>query len=412
MLAAGSRGDVAPIVALGAGLAADHDVTVIAGDDFEPLITAAGLRFSSVAVTSAELISSELGVRWLAESSHNPVTELRRLTALMKSGASTYARAMAPLEGTADLFVSGILTVECAAMLATRSGARHVCAQMSPIRPSASPAATLQPWVRSRSSRLNLGSSRLLLAMTAGAFTFAGDELARAWGEAPPGRKGFVRAVLETPTLLGASPVVVPPPDDWPPTQVVTGYWTPPSIVGEWSAPSEVEDWLAAGPPPVYVGFGSMPSRTPEADLQVIAEAGRRTRTRLVVHSGMARLSAASTDDVLFVDHLPHAWLFPRMAGVVHHGGAGTTGAALRSGIPSVAVAHIGDQPYWARRLHELGVGPRGIRRHQLSVERLGVLIDELRSGRFSENARRIADLARAEDGVSSAVSRINDWSR
>jgi UDP:flavonoid glycosyltransferase YjiC (YdhE family) len=111
---------------------------------------------------------------------------------------------------------------------------------------------------------------------------------------------------------------------------------------------------------------------------------------------------------VLVLNSVPHAWLFPRMAGVVHHGGAGTTAAGLRAGVPSLLIPHAADQPYWARRTKELGVGADPIPRKKLTVERLAEGIRSMVSEpAIRESAAKLGEAIRAENGVATAVAMI-----
>jgi vancomycin aglycone glucosyltransferase len=136
---------------------------------------------------------------------------------------------------------------------------------------------------------------------------------------------------------------------------VQTGAWILPD---DRPLPAELEAFLDAGEPPVYVGFGSMAMRT-QVDLgRVAADAARTHGRRVVLGRGWAELALADgREDVLVVGDVNHQALFPRVAAVVHHGGAGTTTAAALGGAPQVVVPQIVDQPHWARRVTELGVG-------------------------------------------------------
>lgn len=402
VLAAGSRGDVVPIVALGAGLrTAGHDVTVMAGTEFAGLIASHGLSVVSAGVSAEELIRSDLGTAWLAKSSHNPVVELKRLTSLVDHFAPTYAEVMVPLVGSADLIISGILTVQAADLIARQSGAQHILAQLSPIRPSRSGAVTLQPWWPRTQSWLNALSGRLLLASAARAFDATGDAVAHALGVSAGGPRGFIDAVMHTPTLLGASPLLVSPPADWP-DLAVTGPWTLPQDP-QWMPRSDLLDFLSVGAPPVYVGFGSMPSTDPLADVALLQSAARQSGVRLVVHRGLADWTCTS-EEIFLIDHVPHEWLFEQVAGVVHHGGAGTTHAALRAGVPQTIVAHIGDQPYWARRAAELQLGPVGQKRHRFTAASLTSWLTDIAQGGYRPRARQIGAQAGQEQGVANAV--------
>ena len=165
------------------------------------------------------------------------------------------------------------------------------------------------------------------------------------------------------PILYGYSPAVIPPPADWGADIHVTGYWFL-DPAEDWTPDAALTDFLAAGPPPVYVGFGSMSSRNPEATANLILDALARTGQRGIIHAGWGGLQRTDLPaSVMMVDGVPFAWLFPRVAAVVHHGGAGTTSAGLRAGVPSVVVPFFGDQPFWAQRVADLGVGPAPIPR-------------------------------------------------
>ncbi len=185
----------------------------------------------------------------------------------------------------------------------------------------------------------------------------------------------------------------------------MTGYWWP-ARPTRWQPPDQLVDFLGAGPPPVFVGFGSM-TPTHEQLHDIVAAAVTRAGVRAVVQSGWAELGPAG-DDILVVGDLPHDWLFPRMAAVVHHAGAGTTAAGLRAGVPAVPVPVLVDQPFWADRLHRLGVAPRPLPLHELTAD---TLTDALRScldrstyrNRATELARRI----RSDDGPAAVLSLI-----
>ncbi len=132
-------------------------------------------------------------------------------------------------------------------------------------------------------------------------------------------------------------------------------------------------------------------------------------RVRAVVHRGAAGLAATDLPaEVHIVDDVPHDWLFPRCVAVVHHGGAGTTAAGLRAGRPSGIVAHIGDQPFWGRRVHELGVGAPPLRRHQASAEALARMVETLvATPVMAARAAELGAVIRAEDGVGRAVEHL-----
>jgi UDP:flavonoid glycosyltransferase YjiC (YdhE family) len=215
-------------------------------------------------------------------------------------------------------------------------------------------------------------------------------------------------ALRGLPVLNGYSPAVIPPAPDWGDRVRVTGYWflEPPA---DWTPPPALEEFLQAGPPPVYVGFGSMSSRKPEETAELVFAALKQAGQRAILLSGWSGLRAADVPPGVFmVESVPFQWLFPRMAAVVHHGGAGTTAAGLRAGVPSIVVPFFGDQPFWGRRVYDLGAGPRPIPRRQLTVERLALALrtavtDESIRGHAAALGAKI----RTEDGPRAAVEII-----
>lgn len=207
--------------------------------------------------------------------------------------------------------------------------------------------------------------------------------------------------------LHAISPHVVPRPPDWPAEAKLTGYWRL-SADDEFEPPDSLAAFLAAGPPPVYVGFGSMTSAGPGALLALVKDALRSANVRGIVSAGWAGLASEPAEDVMIIDAVPHAWLFPRMAAVVHHGGAGTTAAGFHAGVPCVICPFIGDQPGWARLSVTLGVGAEPVPRGKLTAERLGRSIaTAVTDPALRRNAQSLASKLAAEDGVANAIAEI-----
>ncbi len=212
------------------------------------------------------------------------------------------------------------------------------------------------------------------------------------------------------PVLYGFSPSIVPRPPDWGPHIRVTGYWfSQPD--DRWQPPPDLAHFLDSGPPPVYAGFGSMTDREPARVARIVLEALRRAECRAVVLSGWAGLAGVTDPPrVHFVDSVPHNWLFPKTAAVVHHWGAGTTHAGLLAGAPTVVVPFFTDQPFWGARVADLGVGPRPIPRSDLSVDRMAAALRRTtRDSGMRVRARVIGERIRAEDGVAQAVRALCD---
>jgi sterol 3beta-glucosyltransferase len=206
--------------------------------------------------------------------------------------------------------------------------------------------------------------------------------------------------------LYGFSPSVLPKPADWPGQHHVTGYWylDPPP---RWQPTPALLRFLDAGAPPVYVGFGSLrpneAGRLTQLVLRALALSGQRG---VLLTGGLTPGPAAP--DVFVVDDVPHSWLFPQTAAVVHHGGAGTTAAGLRAGIPSLITPFIGDQFAWSDLVAKLGVGPRLGGAKKLTPELLAQAIDTAINDRaLCARAAALGEKIRAEDGVGAAVAII-----
>jgi sterol 3beta-glucosyltransferase len=213
------------------------------------------------------------------------------------------------------------------------------------------------------------------------------------------------------PYLYGFSPSVVPRPDDWPAWHHISGYWfldRDPS----WSPPDALAHFLEAGPKPVSIGFGSMTGSGAVRLLKLAVEAIKQTGQRAVLLGGWADVASLDLPKTVFqIDAVPHDWLFPQVAAVAHHGGSGTTAAGLRAGVPSILVPFFGDQPYWGRRVHALGVGPMPIQRKALTAHKLAEAISQaVNDETMQAKASAMGERIRSEDGVGSAVAFIRNY--
>ncbi len=419
IFASGSRGDVQPMIALALGLdAAGHAVTLAAPRNFRDLVEQRGITFHPFSVDVDDLMRSDTGRSWLGHSSHSPLLEVRLVARLVNEWAERMADESIALAGTADLFISGVMTLDVVDALVRVGGGRHVIALLAPFRASRSGPAGLQsPQPRADSPANLLAGVATELALGYG-FGSPGRAVRRKLGLSTrrvlSWRSTYRRTLSTTPTVLGVSPLVVPVASDWPTWIYPSGYWSLPAS-RDWQPEPRLRDFLEQGEPPVYVGFGSMSTREPQATLTAIVRGLKLSGRRGLIHSGGADLAGVTSgqlDDsrVLVVDDVPHDWLFSQMGGIVHHGGAGTTAAALHSGVPSGVVSHIGDQPYWGRRIYELGVGAAPIARHELTPSRLAHMIGELALPAVVARANTFGEQVRGERGVDRAVSFIERW--
>lgn len=208
------------------------------------------------------------------------------------------------------------------------------------------------------------------------------------------------------PVLYAMSPILTPRPLTWDEHFHMTGFWVENQVDSYEPSPA-LSAFLEEGEKPVYIGFGSMVSGNMEKTMDIVLEAVRRANVRAVIARGWGgeQLGSADRKRIFTADYLPHGWLFPRVAGVVHHGGAGTTAAGIMAGRPTLIIPFGGDQPYWGERVYQLGVGPKAIRRERLSVNRLAKALRELvDTPSYAVAAQELGSRMRMENGVCTAA--------
>jgi len=213
------------------------------------------------------------------------------------------------------------------------------------------------------------------------------------------------------PILYGFSPHVLPKPPDWGEHVHVTGFWSLPAPA-HWTPPDALVRFLEAGPPPVYIGFGSVIARDAARLTELVLAALAKTRQRAIFVRGWGGLlSDHLPEHVFLLESVPFDWLFPRVAGAVIHGGIGTTAAALQAGIPVAVVPFVVDQTFWGEQVYRLGIGPKPILPRKLTVDTLSQAIQEvLNNPSWRARARQIGHTLRAENGAENAVRIIEHY--
>jgi sterol 3beta-glucosyltransferase len=209
--------------------------------------------------------------------------------------------------------------------------------------------------------------------------------------------------------LHAVSPSVLPRPADWPRSAEVTGYWFAGRRKGTADPVFDEMVLEGSGEPLVFVGFGSMAGVLPANTTRVVVEALRMAGVRGLLATSWGGLrEMPSSADVFVAGEIPHETVFPRMAVVVHHGGAGTTAAAVRAGVPQVVCPFVGDQPFWGRQMRQLGVAPEPIAQTRVTASALAAAIRQAISDpAMIDAARRLGERVRSENGVAAAVSRL-----
>ncbi len=397
ILALGSRGDIQPYAALGSGLIkAGHQVRFITFESFAFLIAEHGLDFHLIRGNPQSLVASA-------------GTDMLRLVRSFSSLAEGYAQDLsAPKLGETDLIINQLPGGLYGYDLAEKYGIPMILAAVIPL-------------TRTRAFPF-MGFPRLPLPGYNKMTYILGEQLVWSMyrGVINRWRKHTLRlsalpfagyfnqlGTPKFPILNGFSPAVVPRPVDWNEHIHITGYW----FLEEqnWQPPADLEAFIDAGPPPVFIGFGSMPVKDPVGTTKIILEALHQSGQRGILHAGWGGLgNQLLPDSVYKLDYAPYWWLFPRMAMVIHHGGSGTTGDGLRAGIPTCAVPFLFDQYYWGERIAALGVGPNPIRQRNLTGERLIQVIKVgTNNSQIGHNAAELGLKIRAEDGIKNALEVI-----
>ena len=401
----GSRGDVQPYIALGKGLQdAGYSVRLIASQDFEALITEAGLTFCSTGFSVESILQSD---DWRAVTERGNFLQIvSKMQQAMKDQARSLAAVMPDLLQGTDWMISGVGGFGGAFSIAEKLNIPTLQAYVFPITPTRHYPSPLTPRLPF-GALLNAPSFRAMQQMLWQSTRSADVETRRLLGMEKASFWGPFGKLQrqQVPAIYGYSRHIVPTPSDWDDHHHVTGYWFL-DEASHWAAPAEFVDFLGRGEEPVYIGFGSMVNKNPRQVLETVVEALAISGQRGVIAAGWDGLQQTDLpDSIHLVKAMPHSWLFPRMKAIVHHGGAGTTAAALRSGVPAIIVPFMGDQGFWGHRTAALGLAPQPIPRKQLNTQRLARAIEQAISD--PDMRRKAVDMGariRDEDGIGQAV--------
>lgn len=416
IIALGSRGDVQPYIALGKGLKeAGHAVRLVTHQNFEGLVHSQALEFWPVRGNVQDVVESQ-EMRELLEKGNFLAITARTAKEAQRAAIQWAEDGLGACQGM-DLLLAGIGGLYIGLALAEKLGLLFIQAYYVPFTPTtAFPGALLPVPLPRLGGSFNRLSHHLTRQMMWQGFRSA-DQQARqqvlSLPTAPLLGPYKTDRLRRSPILYGFSPAVIPKPADWDENIHVTGYWFL-DPAADWTPPLALTEFLQAGPRPVYIGFGSMSSRKPEETTELVLQALAQVQQRAILLSGWEGLSKANLpDNVFVVDSIFHSWLFPRVAAVVHHGGAGTTAAGLRAGVPTVVIPFFGDQPFWGQRVADLGVGPAPIPRKKLTVERLAQAIQQAVTDQtLRQRAANLGSKIRAEDGVARAVAVVQQMEK
>lgn len=387
----GSRGDVQPFIALAQGLArAGHDVRLASHPGMQGLVESHGVAFVPMG-PDLDLARTFAGIRQGSRSA------LAGLVRAMRFSFDVLERSHEDLLALCREADVAVISAQSAAGKneADRLGLPYASATLMP---------WAIPWDDPQRPLFQRGVYRVIDGFVSLLTTGPLNRMRKKQGLPPVGKEGFGSLWLN---LVPVSPAVYRPNPRWESRHRMVGYWFAEEPAG-WQPPQDVSAFLEAGEPPVLVSLGAMSVGNGDASevaglfVAALQEAG----VRAIVQgwdSAMAALRLPPT--IQAAGSLPHGWLLPRCAAIVHHGGFGTTAAGLEAGLPALVIPHLADQFYWAKIVHELGAGPAPVRRAKLTASILSRSLLELTGNQeLGRRASSLGEQIRGEDGVGNAV--------
>ncbi|MBN1266296.1 MAG: glycosyltransferase family 1 protein [Anaerolineales bacterium] len=400
LLTYGSRGDVEPFLALANGLTnSGWQVHLAAPAVFLPLLNNPQVRYTGFPGEPSEIVQ-----RLNQTSSWNLVRTVGGMMGFVLPIAAEVLEKARLACSDADVIVHTFLLTQAGYELARERSIPNLSALFFPVfaptKAFPSPNMPDLPWGLYRRATHSFTTS---VFWQGSRITY--NRMRRDYPHFPAlSGWPFHRSCPDPPPILFAfSPQVVPRPTDWGPNNHVTGYWTDPEPP-EWSPPRDLLNFLTNGPPPVCLGTGSSSDRAAEKLAASFIDACRHSGQRGVV---VGNQSVLLPDNVFLIKDAPYSWLFPRCSSVIHHGGAGTTAAGLRAGVPNIILPISSDQPFWAARVFALGVGPAPIPARKVNSTNLTAAMKAaLESATMRQQAAKLGQSLQAENGVQRAI----DW--
>lgn len=413
-LLAGTRGDIQPFVALAWELTRrGHQVSVAAPAGFARMIEPSGARHIPLSVNHEELLGSEQWRRILRTGSVFKLIQLLAETDRMVR-PRLHREMLESCEG-AQALVANLMLENSAASIAEKLKIPLILCYLIPLMPTGDFPSMLFPGLQLRSRSLNRLTHTMFEALywqsQKGELNRWRKEIGLPATRVAPRHQLWRRGAL---TLHAYSSQLVPRPAEWGEANCVTGFLNmPPELAMHAAGPPmpELVSWLDKGPPPIYLGYWRLPLLEVTGLIKLATSVSESLGARVVIGANWTEQERAGNpvpQSVYISGSVAHDWLFPRCSAIVHHGGAGTTGAAVRSGRPMVVCPVFADQPFWARRVEELGVG-RTLRLREFTAERLEQALRQIMDNGVRGRAERLGALLRQEDGLATAVRVIEE---
>ncbi len=413
LLTSGTRGDIIPYIALGEGLRdAGYNIRIAAPVGFASLIQASKLTFAPYEGNPSDLLL-EQGDQTPLTLGSNFITSIHATRSFLIKARPLYTNILHTAANAcrgSDILIYGPAAM-WGAHIAEGLHIRSIRAVLQPYAPTRQFPSALLPF---RFSFLGMGNWFTHWAMTQGIWLSWRREINHArhtdFGLPPaqwtdPSLQTFSRQPL---TLNGFSEHIVPRPLDWNNKQIITGYWSSPSLA--WTPPKELMKFISAENT-IAIGFGSPGTKEIAHILKILEDALNLTNARAVLMIPNKWHQEIKSKNIFPIEYAPHDWLYRRVQVAVHHGGAGTTSASLHAGIPTITMPLAIDQFFWGERIYKIGVGPKPIPQRSLNTEKLANAIQQsLQDHDMRTKAKTISEALSHENGVQAAVSAIRDF--
>lgn len=409
ILAIGSRGDVQPLVALGKGLIdSGYGVRLATHKNFEGMVLQHGLEFSVITGDPQDFFQTEMSQALMR--TRNPIVFNRLVhEALDPAFEKIQIDSWKACQGTNAIIACGLslwgidiaekLSIPCFYSL------------LQPASPTTDyPYCIFPPASKHFGGLFNYLSYLFFYDLISRLFRNPINSFRQSILDLPPNRKSFLSLIRarKIPLLNAVSPSVISPSADWTELDYMTGYWFL-KQASEYKPPPDLQKFLRGGPPPVYVGFGSMGGAESHRTVETALAALAQIRQRGVIFTGWSNPDCSNLPDNIFrISSIPHDWLFPQMSCIVHHGGAGTTATAFQAGVPNVIIPFLADQPFWGDLAYKLGVSPAPLNRKKLTATNLAETISlAINDSTMKEKAAELSKAIHSEDGIRYTINII-----
>lgn len=404
-LTSGTRGDVQPITALARGLQdKGHAVRMAAPPAFRDIVESQSVPFALLEGNPSDLLTTP-GSQSALTFNNSPLLGIQSALGYLKAAQPVYAQMLQNAwiaSRDASALVIGLPTI-WGTSIAEKLGIACIGAFLQPVTSTNEFPSPLLP------STLKLGRdyNQLTYWLISQAVYLPWRRTINQWrrdslglGPLPLFHDHFEKMDA---VLYGFSEKVAAHPKDWNDKKFTTGYWSVPA--NSYSPTFELKSFTENNDKPFFFGFGSPGMHEPIVLIELLMTAIEKTNIRAVI-SLPKDFDVATQNKNIFIqkENIPHNWLFPRMAGIIHHGGAGTTGEALKAGVPSFITPLAVDQFFWGEKVYQLGVSPRAVPQRELTLEKLVNALNEMKNETMKENAKKLGEELRAEDGVANAV--------